>query len=569
MALRIPLLLMLLSGLACTGAVTPAEPDGGSPLPPPGENDAGQTPDAGAEAGGVGDGGTGEEACEPFGHFGGAPENTFTLPAPSANGGLYFPDVQASFPEVDWATLDRLYIPAGTYRLINLGNLPDREASRPLVITNHGGQVVIFPPEGSTQGYIWSVRGGSNWVITGRYDPVSQTGHEDFPGHRCGAYANARGRYGFLSDGAYRSGGHMGIGIGSATRFELEYLEITRSGFAGVRADQPKNGDGTVTPFEDVKLHDLYIHDTKSEGIYFGSTQAPPTPLAVGLQIYNNRIVRAGTEALQVQNLGPGTEVHHNVMAFGATDWRAAFQNFQDNNTQVQVRSGTIHFHHNVFLGGASALLNMFSAPEPGDEGRHVAFTDNYFADSLNLGVYLGGTAGDDSSYTFARNAFRGMQFGYDSLNPSATDYDVIFRVGNDVDLPISLTDNVWEGSKRLLQNLTGGDRTVGNVTASGNVNAEVPLLEFVDSGLPAGRSARALEMWTDVATLGPGAPPVTYPVGALVVHDAVLYEALEENTGRVPPDHPEAWRPLPLPKDDLRTKPGTHWAERGVGLMR
>ncbi|MCP3136281.1 carbohydrate-binding protein [Pyxidicoccus xibeiensis] len=523
--------------------------------------------DAGTSAadGGV-DAGTSTSACEPSGRYG-PPGNTFTLPGPNANGELYIPDVQARFPAVDWSTLDRLYVAAGTYTLINLGNLPQRSASRPLVITNSGGQVVIRPKPGSTQGYIWGVGGGSNWVITGRYDADSGTGHADFPGHRCGAYATSRGRYGFLSDGIFLNGGHMGIGIGGARSFELEYLEITRSGFAGVRINQAASG-GTVPPLDNIRLHDLYIHDTASEGIYFGSTQGAPTPLGSGLKVYNNRIVRTGTEALQVQNLGEGAEVHHNVFAFGALDWRAAFQQYQDNNSQAQVRAGRIHFHHNVFLGGAAALLNFFVGPETGDAALDVSFTDNYFADTLSLGVYMGGTSGSGAKYLWERNAFRGLDFGYNAVYPSATDPGVVFQKGAGITSPITLKDNRWEGGRRLFPGLTGGTGTSGTVTATGNVNGAIPVLGFVAPGLPAGATTRQLELWTDRATLSPNAPEVTYPAGALVMHDGQLYRARSANTNKPPPQNTALWELLPFPADDLRTAPGSEWAQRGIGLL-
>src|SRR5688572_32738335 len=96
---------------------------------------------AGACGGGDGTGDDGDDAgddappdgavssCDPPGHFGGAPESTFVLPP---NGtGFGYADVQAAFPEVDWSTLDRLYIPAGQYTNMQLGNLPERTADRP------------------------------------------------------------------------------------------------------------------------------------------------------------------------------------------------------------------------------------------------------------------------------------------------------------------------------------------------------------------------------------------------------------------------------------------------------
>ncbi|WP_342376125.1 carbohydrate-binding protein [Myxococcus stipitatus] len=505
--------------------------------------------------------------CEDFGRYGPV-GTTFTLPGPDANGELYVPDVQKRFPQVDWRTLDRLYIPAGRYTLINLGNLPDRSADRRLVITNLGGQVLIHPNAGSKQGYLWAMNGGSNWVLTGRYDPVSGTGHVDLPGHRCGEYATSRERYGILSDDIFLSGGHMGLGIGDAHSFEVEYLEITRAGFAGLRINRAAGSDGKVPPLNDIQLHDLYIHDTASEAIYFGSTQGAPTPLGSRVKVYNNRLVRTGTEALQIQNLGDGAEIHHNVFAFGAIDWRAAFAGYQDNNSQAQVRGGRIRFHHNVFVGGAGSLLNFFAQPEPGDAPLDVEFSDNYFADTLSLGLWFGGTTGTDARFLWARNAFRGLDFGYQAVYPTSRDPEVVLAKADTIKSPITLKENQWEGARKLFAGLTGGSGTAGTVTATGNVNGPVTPLTFVSTGLPEGTATRQLERWAARATLAPGTPEVTYAPGALVMHDGRLYRARAQNTNKVPPDNTALWEALPLPVDDLRTAPGTEWAQRGIGLL-
>ncbi|MFT3775040.1 MAG: right-handed parallel beta-helix repeat-containing protein [Minicystis sp.] len=443
-------------------------------------------------SGSGGAGGSAPSLCEPFGHYG-APQSTFTLPVPAPPGGISYPDIQASFKEVDWATLDRLYIPAGKYKYIQIGNLPQRDASRPLVITNLGGQVQVGPNDPGA-GYIWAINGGSNWVLTGRYDPDAKTGDASFPGHRCGDYAGSRGKYGFYSDDAFAKGQylHMGIGVGSATSFEIEYLEIFRSGFAGIRLLNPQD---TPLPMDDVRIHDNYVHDVDGEGVYFGWTGAPPSNLVPRIAIYNNRFIRTGNEALQIQNLGDGSEVKNNVIAFAALHWRDnGLGQYQDNNAQVQVREGTIVLHHNIFMGGASNLLNFFSGPEAGDGGRHVTFHDNYFADTLSLGGYFGGTSGDDSTYTFAHNLFRGLDFGYDVLDPNAKDPGVIFSKSGSFTSPITFDGNTWEGSRKLFGGLSGPNGTSGNVTAMNNVNGPVTAIAFVQSGYPAGAPTRRLE---------------------------------------------------------------------------
>jgi hypothetical protein len=515
-------------------------------------------------AGGSGGGVVAE--CEPFGHFG-APTSTFTLPAGNGPGGLYYPDVQGSFPMVDWAKLDRLYVPAGKYKFLNIGNLPDRDPAHPLVITNLGGQVQVGPNDAGA-GYIWSIVGGSGWVLTGRYDADSKTGDAAFPGHRCGDYAGSRGKYGFLSDDAFAKGQylHMGIAVTKASSFELEFLEIFRSGFAGIRLlNQVAAGDPPL-PMDNVRVHDNYVHDTDGEGFYLGWTGAPPSNILSKLAVYNNRIVRTGNEGLQIQNLGEGTEVRNNTVAFAALHWRDnGLGSFQDNNTQVQVREGTITLHHNVFLGGAGSLLSFFRGAEAGDGGVHVSYHDNYFADTLSLGGYLGGAAGDDSDYTFAHNVFRGLDFGYDKLDPAAKDPGVIFGKNGGITGPVTFDANTWEGPRKIVAGLMGPNGTAGNVTASNNVNAVVPALAFVQSGYPSGAPTRGLESWAPKATLAPGSPDIVYPVGALVMYDAQMYECTAQNSGFVPPDHAEAWKKLPLPVDDLRATPGSPYAGMGV----
>jgi len=317
---------------------------------------------------------------------------------------------------------------------------------------------------------------------------------------------------------------------------------------------------------EEVRVHDNYVHDVDGEGLYFGWTGAPPSNLLRKLSIHDNRIVRTGNEGLQIQNLGEGTEVHHNTIAFAALHWRDnGLGKYQDNNSQVQVREGTIVLHHNVFLGGASNLLNFFSGPEDGDAGRTVTFHDNYFADTLSLGGYFGGTSGPDSTYTFANNFFRGLDFGYDELDPAATDPGVIFSKSGTFTSPILFDGNTWEGPRKLTYGLADPNGMTGNVTAQGNGNGPVAAIEFVKSGYPSGKPTRALESWAPKATVAPGSPPIVYEVGDLVMFDAEMYECIQQNSEAPPPDHPEAWKKLPLPVDDVRAAPGSPYAEMGI----
>lgn len=497
----------------------------------------------------------GEPECEPFGRWP-APTDTFTLPARDGEA-IFFPDVQVAFPDVDWSGVDRLYIPAGQYLAIQIGNLPDRDAKDPLVITNLGGQVRVGPnlPDGN---YLWVMNGGSNWVLTGRWDPDAQTGDASAPGHRCGAYGDARGHYGFWSDDAFatREYLHMGLAVSDSTAFEIEFLEIERSGFAGIRLLNAWD-DAAPLPLADVTVHDVYIHDVDGEGIYFGWTGDPPSNLQPRMHIYNNRFVRTGNEALQVQDLGPGSEIHHNVMAFAGLNWRFnGLGAFQDNNAQIVTREGDIAIHHNVFMGGAGTLVSFWSGPQEGDGARQVTFSENYVADGRNLGVYFGGTSDAESTFAFTDNVLRGLDFTFDELDPMATAPTSVFSIGANIDATVTFSGNRWDADLDLVVG--------GTVEEMGNTQEAVEPIAFVDSGYPDEPTQR-LEAWAAVSTLAPGMPPRVYAPGDLVMYDGTMYRCLEENDGVPPPEDSALWEALPDPIDDLRVMPGS--AYEGLGI--
>ncbi|MBL9037880.1 MAG: hypothetical protein JNG84_05125, partial [Archangium sp.] len=254
------------AGVPDAGAPDAGTPDAG--VPDAGTADAGGAPfdagitlDAGVPDSGMRtDGGVDGGSRYQFGQCT-PPTNTFTLPA----GSMYYTNLQTSFPAVNWQTLDRLYIPAGTYRPILLGNLPTRTPERPLIITNSGGQVRVQGTDGTAR---IELLGGSNWVFTGQYDPICQTGHANFPGHWNADYANSHGRYGVEVRQFFKA--HSGIKVAnSATDYELSYVEIWETGFAGLLLKT--DGVPTAT-MRNVRVHDLYIHDTDAEGMYIGTT---------------------------------------------------------------------------------------------------------------------------------------------------------------------------------------------------------------------------------------------------------------------------------------------------------
>ncbi|HEU5075024.1 MAG TPA: right-handed parallel beta-helix repeat-containing protein [Polyangiaceae bacterium] len=509
-------------------------------------------------------GGSGGAAGSNSGSSGGfdPPETTFTLPVPDGDRpALYHPELTTEFPEVDFATLDRLYLPAGEYKSVLLAGLPQRSAERPLVITNRGGQVRVG---GDASNYVFVINGGSNWVLTGRYDEEAETGSAEFAGHAEGNFAHSQGSYGIFIDDAFSKDGLSGLAIGGgASDFELDMLEVTRAEFAGIIAKTDDDGDATM---RNVRVHDVYVHDVGSEGIYFGSTQPQPQHSFENLKIYDNRFLRTGTEALQVGQLGPGTEIHHNVIGPAAIRWRSAFQHYQDGNVQYGQRYGSSSFHHNIVVGTGDLFVEFFPTPVEGDpasDGEEVRFSDNYFSDTSASGVY---THADETGVTvrFERNLFRGFYFDYPSVYPDATEPVQVFGVGSNTLNPYILRDNVVDAPYPFIQWL------FDSVTSENNVSEAVPPIEFRDfMNAEIDANVRRVEWWTDRATLHPDQPVVRYEAGAYVMHLGTLYRATTDNEAAPPDGSPDAWEALPPPADDVRLSDDSPHAELGLRWPR
>ncbi len=440
--------------------------------------------------------------------------STLTLPTRPACEGLYYNDIQASFPLVDFSNLDRIYIPAGHYKFIRLGNLPDKTVSNPLIITNQGGQVRVG---GCGHYYNFNLGGGSHWQLTGAYDANLQTGDANYPGHANGRYAYSAGTYGILIDAEFGDG-HIGLAVGSgATDFRVSFVEARNLEFAGMMF---KTDDAGEAHMNNVKIHDNYIHDTISEGVYLGSTQSQPQHKFNNLEFYNNRLIRTGTEIGQFGNLGDNCRIHHNVFLLGALDWKNPFQNFQDSGIQLGHREGSMSFDHNIVIGAASNAMILFNSDVTGDThdpSDLLSIHDNYFAYSRNTGVYVHSSSDGIKQVAFKNNYFSQMVFSYDELNPGATGGAHIIRSFNQNN-PIALTDNFYD--EQVGQAFYTG---YPNIVASNNQSQSITDVPFYHLGWQGVGDYFSLEIWTaeDIHN-----QPVKYSAGDLVLHEGEIYAA-------------------------------------------
>jgi hypothetical protein len=234
----------------------------------------------------------------------------------------------------------RVCLQPGRFSSIGVDNVSGT-AEQPIEITNCGGAVVVGDAMGNTSSGI-QFRNSRHFRLIGT-----------------GALGTT---YGIKVEGTQTQG--VSVYNGS-TDIEIAYVEVTRTGFAGImtKSDPGCNGEyarGTFTQ-RNTHLHHNWIHDTYSEGFYVGHSfyygftkQCPDKSFyvypheLVGVHIHDNLIERTGADGLQLGCAVADVEVHHNVIDRYALD---PFQPWQDNG--IQIGAGTTgNWYSNIVKHG-------------------------------------------------------------------------------------------------------------------------------------------------------------------------------------------------------------------------
>ncbi len=254
-------------------------------------------------------------------------------------------------PHIDGATMnvkpgDVICVKAGKYKFLNLFNFSGT-ASKPITFINCGGQVVI----GGYQHYYGLLLNNVNYF---RFTGTGSPGQS----------------YGFKIDGINGSGsGVAGYGIYG----EIDHLEISRTGFAGVLYKHDPSCDPTSWQqnfvMKNIRIHDNYIHNTGGEGIYVGYTGGDKTltcngrritvkPHNIeGLKIYNNRIENTGWDGLQVSRATKDCEIYNNTIK----NFGTAREKYQDEG--ILIGGGTTgRLYNNTIIKGTGVGIQVFGS---------------------------------------------------------------------------------------------------------------------------------------------------------------------------------------------------------------
>ena len=201
-------------------------------------------------------------------------------------------------------------------------------------------------------------------------------------------------------------GGEMGLKLdGLSTNFEIDHVEVSNAGFAGIMAKtDPTCNDSTIRgnfTMYDVLLHDNYIHDTGGEGFYVGNSfwdgmdrscgKRLPHEIK-GLKLYNNVVKNTGWEGIQVGCAIEGTEIYNNTINnFGTANIR-----HQNNGMQIGSGTGGLVYNNLIRKGPGNGMIVLGT-------GDNVIY-NNIIVDAGSNGVFCDERFTPGEGFKFVNN---------------------------------------------------------------------------------------------------------------------------------------------------------------------
>ncbi len=242
---------------------------------------------------------------------------------------------------------DTICLLAGTKDLLYIDGFHG-DSLNPIVFINYGGQVVI----------------GNNYhhssinIVNSSYFEITGTGDASF-------------NYGINLTGTGAGGSGMHLG-GLSTNFDINHIEISGSGFAGIMAKTDPSCDLTSArqnfTMRDVEIHDNYIHDVGGEGMYIGYTFYNGVNLNCNgntvtvlpheikeIKVYSNIIERPGLDGIQVTGAVEGCEIYGNTIS------EYGFNEVKDQTNGIQLGAGTGgKCYNNLLENGRGTGITVF-----------------------------------------------------------------------------------------------------------------------------------------------------------------------------------------------------------------
>lgn len=225
-----------------------------------------------------------------------------------------------------------------TYKNLNFQNIVGT-SSAPITIKNCGGSVLL-----NATGMSYGVKFGNSKYFR-------------FTG------GNTTGVYGIKVQS-----GHINMSFEALTTdFEVDHVETTSAGFAGIMAKTDPTCDAATNrgnfTMRNVSIHDNYVHDCAGEGLYIGNSfYKAGVSTSCGrkypheihyLKIYNNRVKNSGWEGIQVGCATVGAEIYDNTVEYYGKKNAAA----QNNGVQLGEGTGGKFYRNFIKSGPGNGLI--------------------------------------------------------------------------------------------------------------------------------------------------------------------------------------------------------------------
>jgi hypothetical protein len=224
------------------------------------------------------------------------------------------------------------------YKNVNFQNIVGT-ATAPITIKNCGGTVVL------------NATGMSYGVKFGKSKYFRFTG------------GSTEGVYGIKIQS-----GHINLSAEAlSTNFEIDHIEATSAGFAGIMAKtDPTCDNATIRgnfTMRNVSIHDNYVHDCAGEGLYIGNSfYKAGVSTSCGrrypheihyLKLFNNKIRNSGWEGIQVGCATIGAQIYDNsVVGYGRKNAAA-----QNNGVQLGEGTGGKFYSNFIKTGPGNGLI--------------------------------------------------------------------------------------------------------------------------------------------------------------------------------------------------------------------
>jgi len=258
------------------------------------------------------------------------------------------------------------------------------------------------------------------------------------------------GSFGFRVISNLEGGHGYAINVRDGGSIRLNGFEV-QHGFSGVRI----NGGHHDITLASIEISNFYIHDTgNGEGQYLGATHKGPLAKLKNLKIHHGIIARTAAEALQLQHLVGGTDVHHVTIFAADVRWMNEFMSGQDTGIQWSIDAGENALHHVIVDGYSSIGLMPFGSPEQPTGGvsqvHHVLFNDG-----RDTGMYLHKSASFGIHWIFDNIYFRGIKATYyKQTGRRERNFYVSRKIGSD---KMTFTNIYHDGSKPKVFEDTSG----------------------------------------------------------------------------------------------------------------